>query len=175
MLHEFFFSSVLERQPKIGCYRLPTHRRGAQRNFFFIIPSLFKNRKFWLTYTIVTAMQQRVNFDFLINHLPTNSLIIICPAIPANLFSIPIILIDSHNSIWISTFFLIYNILLDLQYSSWFTIFFLIYNILLDLQYSSWFTIFFLIYNILFYLIPFFLIYNIISDLQFSSRFTVDL
>ena len=33
------FSSVLERPPKIGFYRLPTHRRGAHRNFF---PSYFK-------------------------------------------------------------------------------------------------------------------------------------
>ena len=49
LLHELFFSSVLERQLKIGSYRLLTHRRGAYRNFF------------GHAYTIVTDMQQRVN------------------------------------------------------------------------------------------------------------------
>ena len=34
LLQEFFFPSVFEIWPKIGCYRLPTHRRGAHTNFF---------------------------------------------------------------------------------------------------------------------------------------------
>ena len=33
-LHEFFISSVLERQPKIGFNRLPTRRRDAHRKLF---------------------------------------------------------------------------------------------------------------------------------------------
>ena len=54
------FFVVLERQPKIGSYRLPTHRRSAHRNFLFIssyLPFLFYGN----TLTIVTDMQQRVN------------------------------------------------------------------------------------------------------------------
>ena len=48
----------LERQPKIGPYRLPTHRRGAHRIFFFFDgPFLFKNQNFGYTYTFVTDMQ----------------------------------------------------------------------------------------------------------------------
>ena len=42
LLHEFFFSSLLEKQTKMGCYLLPTHGRGAHRIFFLIIPSDFK-------------------------------------------------------------------------------------------------------------------------------------
>ena len=56
-LHEFFFSSVFERQSKIGSYRLPTHRRGAN---FLIISSYFKTEILAIrTYTIVTDMQKR--------------------------------------------------------------------------------------------------------------------
>ena len=33
LLHEFFFSSVIERCLKIGFYRLPTHRSKAHRKF----------------------------------------------------------------------------------------------------------------------------------------------
>ena len=40
-LHEFCFSPVIKRQPKIGSCRLPTHERRAHRNFF-IIHSYFK-------------------------------------------------------------------------------------------------------------------------------------
>ena len=61
LLHEFFFSSVLERLPKIGSYSLPTHRRCAQRNFFYY-PFIFSNRNFVHSYTIVTGMQQRVKW-----------------------------------------------------------------------------------------------------------------
>ena len=42
LLRELFFSSALERQPKICSYRLPIQRRGAHRKFFLIIPSYFK-------------------------------------------------------------------------------------------------------------------------------------
>ena len=41
LLHEFFSLSVFEILLKIGCYCLPTHRRGVHRKFF-IIPSYFK-------------------------------------------------------------------------------------------------------------------------------------
>ena len=46
-----FFSSVSEIWPKIACFRLPTHRRGAHRNFFYY-PFLFQNRNFGRTCTI---------------------------------------------------------------------------------------------------------------------------
>ena len=36
LLHEFSFLSILEREPKIDSYRLPTHRRGTHLNFFII-------------------------------------------------------------------------------------------------------------------------------------------
>ena len=34
LLHEFFFSLVLEIEPKLGSYRLPTRRRSDHRKFF---------------------------------------------------------------------------------------------------------------------------------------------
>ena len=37
----FIMSNILKRQPKIGCYRLPIHRRGVHR-IFFMIPSYYK-------------------------------------------------------------------------------------------------------------------------------------
>ena len=39
-MSSLIFSSVLERQLKIGSYRLPTHRRVAL-GYFLIIPSYF--------------------------------------------------------------------------------------------------------------------------------------
>ena len=41
LLHEFFFSSVFENliKPKIGCYRLPTHRCSAHIIIYY--PFLF--------------------------------------------------------------------------------------------------------------------------------------
>ena len=46
LLHELFLSSILERQPRIGCYRLLTHRHGAHRKLFLTIPFYLKS-KFW--------------------------------------------------------------------------------------------------------------------------------
>ena len=39
--HEFYFTSIFEIYPKIGSYRLATHRRGAHRKIF-LIPSYFR-------------------------------------------------------------------------------------------------------------------------------------
>ena len=65
-----FFSLVLEKQPKIGSNRLPTHRRGVHRNFFDYL-FIFEFRNFGHTYTIVTVIQQRVKqfFFILFNYL----------------------------------------------------------------------------------------------------------
>ena len=63
LLHEFFFSLVFETQPRIGFYRVPTHRRVPHRKFIFIIPSYFKIEILNLPYTIVTEMQQKVNHN----------------------------------------------------------------------------------------------------------------
>ena len=46
LLHEFFFSSVFKIKRKIGCYRLPTHKRGAHREFFCSSLLILKS-KFW--------------------------------------------------------------------------------------------------------------------------------
>ena len=43
LLHKFFFSLVLERQRKKGCYRLPTHRQME----FFQSSLLILKSKFW--------------------------------------------------------------------------------------------------------------------------------
>ena len=42
LFREFYFTSIFEIQPKIGPYRLPTHRHGAYSNFFSIILSYFR-------------------------------------------------------------------------------------------------------------------------------------
>ena len=42
LLHEFFFSLVLERQPKIGCHIVYRLIDAALIGIFFIIPSYFK-------------------------------------------------------------------------------------------------------------------------------------
>ena len=54
-----FFPPVLERQPKIASYRLPTQRNRAHRTF--LLSLLILNRNFDHTLTIVTDMQQKVN------------------------------------------------------------------------------------------------------------------
>ena len=76
------FSSVLETLPKIASYRLPTHRRGAHRNFFH---GSFLNRIFGYTYIIVTAMQQRVSMAIHDRReilwatcIPSSGLVILC-------------------------------------------------------------------------------------------------
>ena len=43
LFQEFYFTSIFEILPKIGSYRLPTHRRGAYRKIFpwsFLISEL---------------------------------------------------------------------------------------------------------------------------------------
>ena len=55
-----FFVGFKTYRPKIGCYRLPTHRRIAHRKFF-IITSYFKIEILVFTYTIVTYVQEMVN------------------------------------------------------------------------------------------------------------------
>ena len=45
LLPEIFFLSNFEILPKIGSHRLPTHRRGAHRNFF-LDPFFFFKTKF---------------------------------------------------------------------------------------------------------------------------------
>ena len=42
LVPEFLFSSFFGTQPKIGSFRLPTHRRDAHRIFFLVIPSSFR-------------------------------------------------------------------------------------------------------------------------------------
>ena len=44
LLHAFFFSSVFEIWPKIGCYRLPTHRSGAHRKLFWPYLLILKSK-----------------------------------------------------------------------------------------------------------------------------------
>ena len=61
------FLSVFETQPKIGSFRLPTHRRGAHRNFS-TIPSYFKIQVLAIaTYLIWFGRRVRGKRHFVLN------------------------------------------------------------------------------------------------------------
>ena len=71
LLHKFFFSSVFEAMPRIGCYRLPTHRRGAHGKFllsFFIKKSKFGSCVHYSD-RYVTKSWTNLNFFILFNPL----------------------------------------------------------------------------------------------------------